>query len=469
MSIKNNTTSLQEVLEILNTKAAGGGTVVDDVSRAIIEGTITSVADNNIKSIGAYAFNHYEGLTSISFPACTTIGTSAFGDCHGLTIISFPVCTAIGAYAFEDCTNLTAISFPVCTNIRTYAFTDCNSLTTVSFPACTTIGDNAFSYCRGLTTANFPVCTSIGSYAFNSCRTLSSLQLGASSVCVLTNSNVFNTTPFAGYSAYFSGTPHIYVPARLITDYQNATNWAYFSKYFVPMGNFLSSINNQVMIFNAIKSISTTISFKDDSGNKITPTVTITSADESIVNVSNIQITSEQISFDVMSNNITGEANIIVTATYAEETLTEMFVVKVFETLSEPLYTIESLNTTHTFVLNSNNYYESNNKGEDDSFAVCKVNIDTFIDCTMHLDCINYAENNWDYGLLSNLDSTLALSSDADAHNVYKSFKGLSGADIQTISYEVPKGQHYIYVKYIKDSSGANGNDSFQFKVRFEY
>jgi hypothetical protein len=102
----------------------------------------------------------------------------------------------------------------------------------VRFPSVTTIGGAAFSYCANLETADFPVATTINYSAFYSCHFLSSILLGASSVCTLYNSSVFRSTPFAGYSSYFSGTPHIYVPSSLITKYKSATNWTYFSKYF---------------------------------------------------------------------------------------------------------------------------------------------------------------------------------------------------------------------------------------------
>ena len=330
------------IFGVSGTAQVGGGTGVDDASRAIIERTVTEISDDEVQIIGAYAFRSCTSLTSVSFPACTSIGTDAFENCTGLTIVSFPACTSIGYYAFENCTSLTSVSFPactsiganafcscyslttasfpectsirnsafyscsklttanfpkctsigsstfancyslatasfpectsigssvfyccsslttasfpkctsigsaafqgcsklttvsfpVCTRIGSYAFSQCVSLTSVSFPACTSIGSYAFYSCRSLTTASFPVCTRISSNAFRGCRTLSIFQLGASSVCILSNSNAFSATPFAGYSLYFSGTPHIYVPASLITAYQSATNWTYFSSYF---------------------------------------------------------------------------------------------------------------------------------------------------------------------------------------------------------------------------------------------
>ena len=308
------------IFGVSGTAQVGGGTVVDDVSRAIIEGTITSIKDDSIKTIRNSAFYDCSNLTIVSFPACISIGEDAFRECHSLTTanfpacinigsnaftscrslitasfpacisigsntftgcyslttaslpactniggnafyfcyrlttVSFPACTSIGIGAFKNCSSLTTASFPACTNISSYAFEycyslttanfpvcisigsavfyDCSNLTTVSFPACTNIGSNAFTSCSRLTTVNFPACTNIGNYAFSSCYRLSSLALGASSVCTLSASNAFFSTPFTGLSTNFKGTPHIYVPASLITAYQSATNWTYFSSYF---------------------------------------------------------------------------------------------------------------------------------------------------------------------------------------------------------------------------------------------
>ena len=193
---------------------------------------LTTVSFPACKAIDNSAFYYCTRLTTVSFPSCTRIGNDAFGGCTSLTTVSFPSCTSIGSYAFTNCTNLTSVSLPVCTSIGGNAFLSCPNLTSVNFPSCTSIGNYAFEYCVNLTSVSFPVCTSIGRSAFRYCYNLSSLTLGASSVCTLSNSGVFLSTPYAGYSASFSGTPYIYVPYSLVESYQTATNWAYFSSYF---------------------------------------------------------------------------------------------------------------------------------------------------------------------------------------------------------------------------------------------
>lgn len=133
-------------------------------------------------------------------------------------------------------------------------------------------------------------------------------------------------------------------------------------------------------------------------------------------------------------------------------------------------YTVEKPSgATYGFSLNANNYYESNNKGVQPSYAMAKLNFTTDGSYKLYLDCINYAETNYDFGILSEVDKTLQMSYTADSTNVKRSFKGSSSANVQTVDYgSIVKGSHYIYIKFIKDMSTSSNNDSLQFKVRTE-
>ena len=119
------------------------------------------------------------------------------------------------------------------TSIGSSVFYGCGSLTTASFPVATSIGSSAFCYCYSLTTVSFPKVTTIGGYAFNRCYNLKSLYLTGSSLCKLSNSNAFTSTPIGGYSTSAGTYGSIYVPASLLNSYKTATNWTYFSSRFV--------------------------------------------------------------------------------------------------------------------------------------------------------------------------------------------------------------------------------------------
>lgn len=201
--------------------------------------TLTTISFPVATNIGDNAFYCCYNLTTAIFPSCINIGASAFEYCDGLTTIKFPVATTIGAWAFNGCVGITTALFPSCTTINDYAFNACDILSTAIFPACTSIGNNAFYACKSLTKIRLPMCNTIGSKAFYNCCNISSITLGASSVCKLSHSNAFSSTPYAGYSSYFSGTPRIYVPASLVDSYKTAANWSYYSSYFSAIGSNL--------------------------------------------------------------------------------------------------------------------------------------------------------------------------------------------------------------------------------------
>ena len=131
-------------------------------------------------------------------------------------------------------------------------------------------------------------------------------------------------------------------------------------------------------------------------------------------------------------------------------------------------WTVEAISgASYGFELNSNNYYESKNKGVDNSYAICRVKLNLSTKARVIFNCINYAESNYDYGLLGNVDTALTLSASADS-NVAKSFKGSSQSAVQTFAYSIEEGEHFIDVKYRKDGSVNNNNDTLQFTVEIQ-
>lgn len=121
---------------------------------------------------------------------------------------------------------------------------------------------------------------------------------------------------------------------------------------------------------------------------------------------------------------------------------------------------------TYNFVPIPNGYYKSTNKGVNNSAAVCRVNIHAVKACTVTFKCINYAESNYDFGLLGTLDKAMDTGYSDVSTNVAKSFKGSSKSSVQTYAYtNVAAGDHFIDVRYRKDSSQSSNNDSLQFTV----
>lgn len=136
-------------------------------------------------------------------------------------------------------------------------------------------------------------------------------------------------------------------------------------------------------------------------------------------------------------------------------------------TVPEPRYEVESISgVTYGFVLNSNGYYESTNKGRDSTYAMCKVKIINPFGKNVYFDCIQTSEDGYDYGMLSKLNTPFSKNITADTNNAYVSLQSWYSPYDKVISYGPVSGD--IYVKYRKDGSSSIGNDSLQFKVRIE-
>lgn len=131
-----------------------------------------------------------------------------------------------------------------------------------------------------------------------------------------------------------------------------------------------------------------------------------------------------------------------------------------------PTSAITNITTNYGFTLNSDDFYESNNKGVSSSAAVARFTFNLPVSCLITFEYINYAESNYDFGIFGNIDSALSTSSSEDS-DVKLSLKGQQSADIKTLTYnEISSGTHYIDVKYRKDSSVDNNNDSLQVRVK---
>lgn len=130
------------------------------------------------------------------------------------------------------------------------------------------------------------------------------------------------------------------------------------------------------------------------------------------------------------------------------------------------------------FTLNSNGYYQSQNRGISKSAAVCKVSFVLPVSATITFSYINYAEQGYDFGVFGNIDTTLSnnyysagssgasitdssykLACNTSAHN---------SSSVQTLTYQMDAGEHFIYVKYSKDDASDANNDTLQFKVAIE-
>lgn len=142
---------------------------------------VTFYPENQILSIGKYAFGACESLTTVTTqPYIQSIGTAAFMECTSLQSFVIPSSvTSLEKSTFEGCTSLTAVSF--------------NS-------QLTSIGQDCFNACYSLSSLTHqgtaPTITNIDSGAFRFCYSLPSLMIGNSPLLVdglqLIDNNTFD-------------------------------------------------------------------------------------------------------------------------------------------------------------------------------------------------------------------------------------------------------------------------------------
>ena len=225
---------------------SGGGDYLD------IRNNMTTYY-STVEKVDNYTFAYCSSLKSVNLPMCSYVGSSAFQNCPSLTSVNIPMCVSVGSAVFYSCSSLLSVNIPKLLSTSASMFENCKSLQSVDLPMCERIGD-CFNNCPSLTSVNIPKCLRIDGYAFSgcinlpslyipfcqyisgnqvfkNCLSLSVLDLRSTYSCVLSNSNTFSSTPFA------SGVGSIYVHAAHLSQFQNATNWTYFSKCFVGVGD----------------------------------------------------------------------------------------------------------------------------------------------------------------------------------------------------------------------------------------
>ena len=145
----------------------------------------TTVNGYTVTSIGTYAFNACQGMTSVEIPnSVTSIGQNVFRYCFGLTSVNIGNgVTSIGDYAFAVCIHLKAVTIPSCvTSIGNGAFVGCNALTSISIPKnVTSLGEGVFSSCENLKTVYIAegVTSSLDETFFSKCANLESITVAA--------------------------------------------------------------------------------------------------------------------------------------------------------------------------------------------------------------------------------------------------------------------------------------------------
>ena len=414
---------------------------------ATVSGNTVTLTKNNVSSNVTYiSFNDRYQITSIG-SMCPTITnlSNSFHNCTNLK--GDPVCgdnVTNMADTYRNCRNLTgdAICGPNVTNmLRAYyscynlagtpasgpnvtnmsdAYYDCNRIT--GNPACgPKVTDLSYAYYRCSNLTGGPAYSNSltnMAYAYYNCRNLT-----GSAICgnVVTNiAGCYALCLNIGANAYFFSN-RVYNATNCFGGKNNSRRL----NIYVPSTGYNTSYNTlqKCLYTNAQSLVGTTISWTKSGSNYyntayniyIYPVANVSSIADGSCTVSNVSNAQYGFTYD-----------------------------------------------------SSTGYYVSGNKGKGSSYAICRIDINNPAGKNVYLDCIHSGEGSFDYGMGSKVNVELSLSSSADSSDkLHFNLKGSHDETaIQTIDYGVIT-QGFIQLKYIKDSSVNNGNDTLQFKIRF--
>lgn len=409
---------------------------------------------NNITTIGNAAFRSCNNLSSITLPdSITAIGDDTFYYCYKLSSVTLPnSVTTIGSNAFRACANLLSITLPnSITTIGSYAFSNC-SLSSITLPNnLSTIGSYAFYNNSGLSSITLPnSVTTIGDYAFNYCYNLSSITLPNSITTIGDHAfsnccnvryydfSTFTTIPKLGGTNVFSSifynadaNTKIRVPLSLYKTWIKSEHWSDYSDYITYVGTPYW------------------VNISSNDGGAVTPTGQVLAAP------------ADNISLKIVPDDTHTLSDITLDGASVKDDT-------VYYDFSGQSYSVSAVDgATYGFALNSDGYYESNNQGVNSSAALCKIVFNLSAEKQVTIDAITYGEDKYDYGLFGAVDQVLDTTSTVDS-GIFWNGKGKSSADPYQVTYTIPAGEHFVYAKYIKDSSSNQNKDSLQFKVNLE-
>lgn len=147
----------------------------------------------------------------------------------------------------------------------------------------------------------------------------------------------------------------------------------------------------------------------------------------------------------------------------------DVYLIETTEAVNVTSYTVSQVaNASYGFELNASMMYESQNKGKGNSAALSRILFDAPTETNINIHVINYAQTGYDYGSLSKVDTALGTTYTTDDSSKLQwigNTAQTNTANVQTIAYTIPAGEHYIYAKYQKNNYTNQNNDSLQFFV----
>lgn len=421
----------------------------------------------NVEYIGYEAFagssvstpTNRDGQTTLDLDKLEYLGPGAFADCNRLRQVRAGKLGIIPANAFMGCGYLQGAWFNAATFINSRAFASCVSLRDVSFNSVEHIGDNAFRGCTSLQTIDFADVDVISSYAFQGCYSLTEVSIskahtiqsfafdGCYNLTFIDLSGVSSVTELQSWAlpdpSDLSSDLKIIVPGELYYAFRGSYNWRKYRQFLVPVED------SPMVHLSCTRGGTIKNSFGTAYPDQPVDTVWYVPPSTPI----NIEHTiSPDSGYDILSvyDNDVECTNALASSEY-----------------NIMMYAVDSIDgASYGFALDSSGWYVSQNKGVDDSVAICRVNLNLLEATSISFTVINYAESNCDYGVVGKVDTSLSPTSVTDNKaNYYWSGASNNSSATRSFSISVPAGEHFIDIKFRKDRSLSEFNDAFKFKI----
>lgn len=445
--IQNEVSSQSELIDTMNGKF-NNQTNYAAVLIEIMQKTIVEYKDNQILEIGASMLSDCNQLISIYTPKLQVLHNYACKGDTALQNIYAPKLVLLGQSSLYNCINVTELLCPLLQEIQSNALYGNSRLQNVDFSSVAFIGSRGLYGCSNLTSLTLPNIQYLDVYALQDTGITELNLTNRNKVCEIADATVFSDTPIA------SGNGYVYVPSIIYDDYICADVWKSKKTYLKYVGEYPANITKTIY---ALTNMETEIRVPIYQYTQADITnITFNSASIDTINWS---IEGEELIFYVTTTSTVEKTSFSYTIVGQNETFTRTINLSVVDEIPAFSYSVVDLGTTYTFIDQGDDSYINTNSNVNNSFAICRVNFVGTGTAT-----INYTyegETCCDYGIISNINQELSLSTTTDS--TYLKKVTASGSVALTIEEDC-----FIDIKYRKDGSVHTGSDSLVFQIVLE-
>lgn len=226
-------TSFKNVHIITNVPSTGGGVSqekYDDlVSLFTFSNQNVHLVNEDMTSLGPYAFYYRTNLVSAILNGVTNVEYSVFQGCSKLSSIEMNSVETIGNNAFLNASALQEVVFPKLSEIGSSVFSNCSALKKVKCDKATAIQYGAFTKCATLEVIDILGGRQIAMFTNDKINSLKSFVIREAAMVTPLSSGIFG----------FSDTTTIYVADNLVEEYKVATNWSRYADKIKPLSEYV--------------------------------------------------------------------------------------------------------------------------------------------------------------------------------------------------------------------------------------